>query len=74
MNIYSCDHGDFIVAYGGRNCPVCDLQKELEDKEEELTTLQDAFDDLNNEYIDFRHNYDFQVQVANKVTEHESNM
>lgn len=77
-NIYSCNHGDFIVSYTSKNCPVCDIQKNLEDAENKIEELKEQYsdlesihEDLEKEFDDFKTEYDFQIKMINAINENE---
>lgn len=56
MELCSCGHEE--VCFDGRNCPVCILIKEHEDKEKELESkindLENEINDLENEINSFK--------------------
>lgn len=43
--MFSCDHGDMVVVYGGAylnsECPVCKLNKEIEELRQEIEELKE---------------------------------
>ena len=46
--MFTCDsHGDCVVVYGNRSCPVCDV---IEDFQDSIKELEDRLDDANDEY------------------------
>jgi hypothetical protein len=48
-----CDsHGDCVVVYSGRHCPVCELQKERDEFEEEVNSLKGEVDNLKDNVSD----------------------
>jgi len=47
MNL--CDDGHAEVCHEGRNCPACDLKQQLEEKESNLSAMDDKCDQLADE-------------------------
>jgi peptidoglycan hydrolase CwlO-like protein len=52
MGIDSCDHGDFVVVYEmpeNKQCPVCELENDKTNNENEIKDLKGQIEDLESE-------------------------
>jgi len=43
------DHANCVVVYEGCNCPMCNLQEELEEAQDQVADLESDVKDLENE-------------------------
>jgi len=50
MILNSCEHGDSIIVYIGRDCPMCEAKNDIADLENKYATLVDQYAVLENDY------------------------
>lgn len=64
MSFNTCDHSDFLVIYSGRNCPVCENEK---DYANQIDLLEDSVQEKVNEISELYSKYDFVMKMEDVI-------
>jgi hypothetical protein len=66
--INSCDHGSFIVCHGATKCPVCELEKDIEDWKKDCSGYENSANELEKENKELKQRIENAAQIAADAT------